>query len=181
MPYGSKRQFNLLNICMDDCNCTVTVNSRIDSSSQNAIPSWEIGYLGSSQIKSYSFDVILPKSSIISNDESIRQRLSQLILTAEKDGINERFCGELEKLDVENILVRKFLLDACIRTDNQEKLIEIFCNPKNNAEAISIVGYCAEKKNKYLFQKILNADFVKSSVDPFLKKIIIDTRIQLGF
>jgi hypothetical protein len=162
LPYGAKRQYNILEIDFDD-EISTTVYSREDQEvNLYSIPSWNKGHIGYGQsLITFKLPKI-PKASIESLIDSI-------IKDAENEENLIYACDRLIALGTDNILVRKFLLDYLLRLRDNNKIYDVFINPQNIEEAIATLNAVIEINDRKKTNQMLCNPYISACTDPSVK------------
>lgn len=161
LPYGAKRQYNILEIEFED-DVNVTVHSREDQvTNLFSIPSWDSGRIGSTRESFIKFKLpklLIPKINIDSSIDNIL-----------KDAENEMnlplVCEKLIALGIEHKIVRKFLLDFLLRLQDNEKIYTIFIQPQNTEEAIALLSAVIALNEKPKIDNVLCIPYICDNTD----------------
>lgn len=179
LPVGKMRQYNLLTVDMKDDTSEITLYSREDSTALNEMPAWDAGVIGRSRKPSYTMSIKMPAVDHLSEETNLLERINQINLLVERSGDVKKGIELLEQMDIKNLLVRKFLLDYLQRSDNHQKICEVFINPLTIDEAVAAIESCVKMKDKNILTAVLDSDFVKSSNDASLQAIIMDAKFRV--
>lgn len=166
LPSGTKRQYNIIEIDIND-KAEITIYSREDKSQgEYAIPSWGEGRISNSSHSYCKTEIKLPIQP------SIEERVDFIIKKAEENQDYNFAAKQLMKLDVENLLVRKFLLEYLMKAKDYQSIYIYFKEPENNEEAISVLNAVFELNDPLKKKEILASDFVKNNKDSSVRHLI---------
>ena len=179
LPTGKVRQYNLLTIEMKDEVSFVTLYSIEDTTPLNEMPAWEPGVIGRSKKTDFPLSIKLEKVQQTSKESDLQERINEINLLVEKSGDVLEGVKLLEQLDIDNPLVRKFLLDYLGRSEMHDKICVLFRNPQNITEAFSVIESCVYLRDRETFAAVIVSDFVKSSKDTSLKSFIMEAQYIL--
>lgn len=180
LPSGLSRQYNIIAVDMQDDSCTLTLHSREDSTALNTMPAWDSGYIGRSKKESFDITVSLPQKVNKNTGEIVEDEINKINIFVEKTQDYGKGLEMLKGLDINNPIVRKFVLDFAIRIDDYETIKLVFSDPHSIIEAITIVDCCTRRKDPDTFRLVNKSEFVNASKDPSLKALIEDAKIQLN-
>jgi hypothetical protein len=166
LPYGSKRQYNIIEIDKDANNILIKVHSREDHScALFEIPSWSEGNIANTlQSK---FDIKLP----LIHKPDINHSIDYILKEVEESGDYKFACNKLEALGVDNLIVRSFLLDFMNLTESYEKIAEVFVEPLNSKEAVCVLNAVLEMGDIERMKKIISSEYIKTCDDPSVKEL----------
>ncbi len=161
LPYGAKRQYNILEITFDD-EINVTVHSREDQDVNIfSIPSWNKGSIGSNRESYIKFN--LPKLPDYKINMDIL--IDKILKEAESDENLYQTCEKLISLGTSHKIVRKFLLDFLSKLQDYDKIYSIFIEPQNVEEAVALLNATIEMNEKTKINSVLRNSFICNSVD----------------
>jgi len=167
LPSGTKRQYNIIEIETDEENAKITIHSREDKSQgEYAIPSWGEGRICNSSNSSWATKVKLPKQP------SIEERLDLITKDIEQSQNYDSGVKQLQELDIENSLVRKFLLEYLTKTNNYQLIYDYFREPRNSEEKISLLNAVIELNDSSMKKEVLAIDNIKNDTDSSVKHLI---------
>lgn len=167
LPSGTKRQYNLIEINTDNDKATISIFSREDKSQgEYSIPSWGEGRINDSSRS------ILTTEIPISKQPSIEEKLNLIIQDVELSQDYDSGIRQLTKLDVENPLVRKFLLEYLTKSENYQSIYYYFHNPQNNIEIISLLNAVIELNDKSKEEEVLAMENIRNSTDSSVKHLL---------
>jgi len=173
LPTGQNRQYNLVEIepsSHDETLLNVTLHTREKTfTSPFDNPIWSQGHIDSTNVSFYVTPLPNP----------VRATFTSSLLDVEalmKEGKYEDAKGRLLQLDLTDPFVRKFLLDSLIRLDDYDTILRVFCPPRTNEEAVSLLGMLWQSGNKDMMAQCVQDPFIASSNDA----IIIELRDKIG-
>ena len=167
LPSGTKRQYNLIEFEIEAAKAKITINSREDKSqSEYAIPSWGEGRIGDSSNSSWTTEVLLPKQP------SFEEKLNLIMKNVEQTQDYSSGARQLIELDIENPLTRKFFLEYLTKSGDYQLIYNYFRNPRNNAEAISVLNAVIELNDSFLKREILTNEYIKNNTDSSVKYLV---------
>ncbi len=179
LPITSKRQYNIIAVNMHDDISDITLYSREDKTTLNTIPFWDTGNIGNSNKTSHAFSIPMPRVAPISEDLDLQMKINEINIQTESTGDINMAIRQFTELGVEKPLVRKFLLDSLIRTNNHTRIVELFSVPHTISEAITVINSCIQIGNCNTLRTILNSEFVQNSLDSNLSTIVDEAKFQL--
>lgn len=142
MVPGTNRQFNMLIVEREERNCNITLYSREDSSVQNPQPVWEAGQIGRSHKTEYPFSVELDSIEIKDEESVLKAEINRIGREAERTGNFSSAIDQLLGLDINQPIVRSFLVEYLIKEDNPYRVVEILSDIKSISEAILFIEAC---------------------------------------
>lgn len=170
LPYGAKRQYNIIEISMTD-EINVTVHSREDQDFNIfSIPSWNKGCIGSNRKSYVKFK--LPK--LAEYKVNVNVLVDEILKETEISGDLPKACDKLIELGISNEIVRKFLLDFLSQLEDHEQIFSIFSQPQNIREAVALLNSAIEIDNIEKINNVLSVSIICDSNDPsilYLKDI----------
>lgn len=158
IPAGYNQQYNILELSrVGDEEIELRALSRVktpDSSYDN--PIWDTGTINSTSTE-YKSKIrhFLPPSPSLGVIES---------LIGNKEYVNA--FNALLQLDLDDVIVRIFLLECCEKLDDVAAIANYFIVPINNTEAIALLNACMDLRDKTLSQTVLENEYIKTSKDP---------------
>jgi predicted phosphodiesterase len=157
---GTKRQYNILEICRDKNDIDLTLYSREDKSrGLYSIPSWGEGRIGDGSSSKWTIHLISPQKATLDS------RIDYVMQETEKRNDFKWGIDNLLKLDFENITVRKILLDYMERINDYESIYYYFNNSTNNIEAISAMNAAEQLNDFEKITTIINTSFILNNAD----------------
>ncbi|MCK9435820.1 MAG: metallophosphoesterase [Synergistaceae bacterium] len=167
LPSGTKRQYNLIEIETEEDKAKITLHSREDKShGEYAIPSWGEGRIGDSSKSSWNTWIKQP------TQPSIEEKIDLIIKDTEQNQDYNLGAKQLLKLDVENLLVRKFLLEYLTKANDYQSIYKHFKKPQNNEEVISLLNAVVELNDPLKKEEILALDCVKNNTDRSVQHLV---------
>lgn len=167
LPSGSKRQYNLIEIETENGNAKISIYSREDKSqSEYAIPSWGEGRINDSPKSSWTTEITLPKQP------SLEEKLSSIIQDVELNQDYDSGAKQLIKLDIENPLVRRFLLEYLTKSDDYQSIYIYFRNPQNNEEIIALLNAVIELNDNSKKEEVLAIENIQNCTDSSVKHLV---------
>ena len=179
LPITSKRQYNIIAVNMHDDRSDITLYSREDKTALNTIPLWDTGNIGKSNKTSHTFSIPMPRVAPIPEDLDLQMKINEINIQAESTGDMNMAVRQFTELGVEKPLVRKFLLDSLLRTNNHTRIVELFSVPQTISEAITVIDSCLQTGNFNTLPAILDSEFVQNSSDSNLSAIVKEAKYLL--
>lgn len=179
MVPGTTRQYNLMTIEREGCECKVTLMSREDKSLQNPEPVWENGLIGRSQQIQYFFKIQLEEEERSDQMEEINNQINMINIEAEKTKDYTLASKRLMTLDQSNPMVRKFLLEYLYRAEDWSNIKAMCAQPQTPSETIAFVESCIKTKNKEEFDRFCDKGLDKRFQDVSIETILTDAKIIL--
>lgn len=180
IPTGLTRQYNILKVDMRDEKCVFTLISRQDRTALNQMPAWECGNIGRSKNDSYTFEIVMPAKIQGTSEDDLQREINKINLFIEKTGDFQSGIQKLESLDVNNVLVRKILLDLLLRVNDFQSILKYFSDPQSVVEAIAVIDICIKTRNADMFNIVLNTKYVQKTVDPSLAAMIEEAKMIIN-
>jgi hypothetical protein len=164
LPSGTRRQYNIIEIAMEDADIQCTVHLREDKSLRTfEIPSWSDGSIEGTSLAHWSNTLVRPKYDL----EII---LDLIITDVERNNDKNKAIHSLLRLDVNNISVRKILLEYLSDIENFNLICQYFINPKNNTEAIILMDAALNIGDINIIGNVLSLPYIKDNVDISVKE-----------
>jgi hypothetical protein len=149
---------------MEDADIQCTVHLREDKSLRTfEIPSWSDGSIEGTSLAHWSNTLVRPKYDL----EII---LDLIITDVERNNDKNKAIHSLLRLDVNNISVRKILLEYLSDTENFNLICQYFINPKNNTEAIILMDAALNIGDINIIGNVLSLPYIKDNVDISVKE-----------
>lgn len=168
LPTGRNRQYNLVEIepsSHDEASLNVTLHSRektVNSTFDN--PIWARGKLDSTIDDLYVAPIPNPVQAISASTLLDVEALM-------KEGKCEEAKGRLLQLDLNDTYVRKFLLHCLIQLKDDDTISRVFCHPRTNEEAVSLLGMLLQSGNKDMIARCVQDTFIASSNDTTIREL----------
>lgn len=158
IPSGYNQQYNLLELSrIDNDEIQLKLFSRVktpESSFDN--PIWAKGSFNSTATE---FNTKIYHRKPIIPDLGLAEKL-----VGEKD--YQSALDILLQHNLNDVLVRLFLLECYTQLENYSAVIKDFSNPQNNVECIALLNACIETNNKNESERALKIEIISSSTDP---------------
>lgn len=158
LPAGYSQQYNILELSRINAEkLQFRLFSREktpDSSFDN--PVWNVGIFGGSSTE-YITEIEHSQPPVLELGKAER-------LLGEKR--YQEVIGILERLDLEDPIVRKLLLESYNRLNKYIDIINNFSDPKNNEEIIALINAGIEDGDLRNIRKILDLNCIKEATDP---------------
>lgn len=179
LPLGVTRQYNIVSVDMNKEKCNLTLFSREDKTFLNIMPAWDKGFIGRSEQLCYDFSIDMPQCSEKHPEDNLQNDINDINMFIEKSNDFQEGINRLKRLGTDIPLVRKFLLEVVLRTNDMCQIKSLFSDPQTIEEAITVIDACTRSKDAETFHNVLNSDFVSKSKDVSLRAVIEDAKIQL--
>ena len=165
LPYGTKRQYNLLILNAHDDKLVFRIYLREDKAPELfEIPTWDEGGLEDSLNSSWETEIIIPQQP------DIKVKLDAIMKEIEISSDNENIIEQLVMLDTKHPLVRKVLLDTLDKNNKYDLLYQYFIDPINTCEAIFLMNAVLELGDIRKMEKITTIPFIIDSNDTSIKE-----------
>ena len=179
LPAAKTRQYNLLEIEIENNSCNVTLRSREDVTALNVMPAWDEGTIGRSKKSSYTIPITLASRQKIDEEALLQNAINEINLYIERTGDIENGVIKFLELGMDKTIVRKYVLEMLQRIDNYQEIIKLFITPLNDIEAIAVIDSCINVRDKESFRRVLSSDIVKMTSNASLKSIIEEAKVIL--
>lgn len=179
IPFGLTRQYNIIAVDMQNDSCKLTLHSREDRTALNTMPAWDCGNIGRSKKESFEINVKLPHKFEKNPVEILEDEINKINLIIEQTHDYSRGLEMFKNLDINNLMVRKFILDISLRIDDYDTIKTLFSDPQTINEAFTIIDLCTKLKDSETFMIVLQSKFVSASKDANLKVLVEDAKVQL--
>lgn len=179
LPAAKARQYNLLEIEMENNICNVTLRSREDATALNVMPAWDEGTIGRSKKTNYKIPITLVPPQKVDEEVKLQNEINEINLYVEKTGNFMDGVSRFLELGIDKAIVRKYVLEMLQRIGNFQEIIKLFITPLNDIEAIAVVDSCINVRDIESFRRILTSDVVRMSSDASLLSIIEDAKVVL--
>lgn len=147
MVLGTKRQFNLLIVEREQRKCSVTLYSREDSTMQNLQPVWEAGLIGRSHKTVYQFSVGLEPIELKDEESDLKAEINRIGREAERSSDFTSAIDQLLALDINQPMVRSFLVEYLTKENNPQRIVEILSDSRNVSEAVIFIEACIKTRD----------------------------------
>ena len=144
---GTKRQFNLLIVEREQRNCSFTLYSREDSTMQNLQPVWESGLIGRSHKTMYPFSVGLEPIELKDEESELKAEINRIGREAERSGDFTSAIDQLLGLDINQPIVRSFLVEYLLKENNPKRIVELLLDSRNVREAVIFIEACIKTRD----------------------------------
>jgi hypothetical protein len=175
LPTGTNRQYNIVEIESKSNNqLSVTLHVREKSeSSPSANPIWIPGRIDSKNISSYEFEIPDPREVDAS---TIFLDIEHLM----GEGYFEKAKDLLEKMDTENEIVRKFLTECILKTEDHILAIKILSPPRTKQEIIVVLHAAINTSDNGKITELLANISGDDKKDPSVNELIRQAKIKLN-
>lgn len=147
MVPGTKRQFNLLIVEREEWNCNITLFSREDSTMQNPQPVWEAGLIGRSHKTKFPFSVGLEPVELKDEESDLKVEINRIGRETEKTGNFTSAIDQLLGLDINQPLVRSFLVEYLTKENNPQRIVKVLSDCRNVREAVIFIEACIKTRD----------------------------------
>lgn len=182
LPTGTKRTYNVINISIKDDMAHMCVHKResVDVNSDE-IPEWTSGCFEQSQESTWNEQLkLLPlikkqkqsKQNREINKMNCEHKINEALLEYEQTANGEKLIETLTNIDVNNELVRKFILQILLKMQKPDRIIEFFSNPQNDAEIIALLQAVKTAPNVEIIKKIQQNQFIKNSSNAIIQDLL---------
>jgi hypothetical protein len=164
LPSGVSRQYNVLDVCMEDCKAKITIHVRKDCSQYcYDIPVWRAGNIGYSSMTDISFDINLSQFDISYNISKIDEE-TQLT----KD--YKKACMALKNIGFDNLIASK-CFDSYIKyIDDYRFIIDCIKDPRSVSQCLAVLEAAIELRNKNILITVLGYKFVENCTVSFVQE-----------
>lgn len=167
LPAGYNQQYNILEMVRtNNAEIEFKLHSRdktLDSSFDN--PVWSQGQFNS-KYSEFTFKIehkVSPEKALMRAEKLIGEK-------------NYQNAAEiLEQEDINDPLVRKFLIECYEKLGNNEAILRVMSEPLDNNEAVILMSAAIDEGDKGTISEILKIELIKNSDDPS----IVHVRSQL--
>jgi len=160
------RQYNLLGFEMQDDKCIVTLHSREDSTSLNEMPAWDSGTIGRSKQSQFEMTIKMqqPKQTPLESNRLLYE-INEINMQVESTGDYSAAVGRLLSMDLNESIVRKFLLEYLLQLNDYTAILQQFSAPRTTEEAIHAMEAAISIGDTKHLQQIVESECVRNSTD----------------
>lgn len=179
LPTGVKRLYNIINIHIDQHKAHLKVIPResIDVNSDE-IPEWTLGTFEQTMQPLWEEDLEVRRerqtTGIRKNGRIMNysQEINDALYAYEQTGNGSMFIETLTNLDMSNVWVRKFCLQILEKESNYSKIIDLFSEPQNDAETISLLQAVEKLHSIEIIKKIQCNKMIQENSNPIIKDLL---------
>lgn len=179
MVTGTNRQFNLLIVEREQRNCDIALHSREDSTMLNPQPVWETGLIGRSLKTEYVFSVDLEPIEEEEEGVELQSEINRIGRESEKSGNFELAINQLLRLDINQPIVRSFLVEYLTKACNPYRTVEILSDSRTVGEAILFIEACIKLRDARSLESFLRKTDCDILNNPSVKSILLEAKVLL--
>lgn len=183
LPTGIKRTYNIININIenDDMAYMCVHNRESVDVNSDEIPEWTRGYFEQSQQSIWNEQIKLcpfikkrkkSKQNKTMNTIKYEHEINEALLEYEQTGNGENLIETLTNLDVNDELVRKFLLQILLKMHRPDRIIDFFSNPQNDAEIIALLQAAETMPKNETIKTIQQNKLIKNSSNAIIQDLL---------
>ncbi len=162
---GVPRQYNVIEVRMDNEEVTLQLNVRKDNSLYGYdIPQWGVSPLGMKNLHVYEHKLRIEKPQVEYLVEDIEKMVRQ------SDNY-EAGCLRLKELGLDNELVLKYFDSYIPKVKDIELLHHLLRSPRTIVQYMTALDAAVEQKDKHWIKQLLSDERFKNDTNPFLNEL----------
>ena len=165
LPYGTKRQYNLIALNIQNNKLIFRIFLREDKSPELfEIPAWGEGGLENCLDSSWTTEITIPQKP------DIGVKLDAIMKEREVTQDDEKMINQLITLNTKHLLVRKILLDILDKNNKHDLIYQYFIDPINTHEAVYLMNAVLELGDISRIENIMAIPLIINSNDASVKE-----------